>query len=223
MNKEETTLTLTSSPTQVTGPVTVSAVLKEDGITPIAGRTVAFTAGTAAGSGVTNASGVATAILTLTPGQYTLTASFAGDSFYVPAMANTQTLYSYQATSFVIWGGNNPSLAQAVPLGQDFNFWGAQWWKQVAAGDYQSNASFKGYANAVSSAGWTSDPGNSSSPPATVASYIGVIVATHAAKNGSVESGNIAEIVVLRVDSPATYAPDPGHPGSGVVVAVAQQ
>lgn len=217
---EETTLAITSSNTLPTGAVIVSAVLKEDGTTPIAGRTVTFSAGSVTANGTTNGSGVATATLALAPGAYTLNANFAGDPFYLPAKAVAQTLFVFQPTQFVIWGGNAPNVADAVKVGQDYNFWGAQWEKQVTAGDYQSNGSFKGYAEHVSGTTWTSAPGDSSNPPASVATYISVIVATHIAKDGSVESGNIVERVVLKVDNPAGYQPDPGHPGSGVMVAV---
>jgi len=216
---EETTLKITSSNTLATSAVNVSAVLKEDGTPPIAGRTVTFSAGSATATGTTDASGVATATLALAPGAYTLTASFTSDGYYKPA-TDTQTVYVYQPTQFVIWGGNAPSLADAVKVGQDYKFWGAQWAKQVTAGDFQANNSFKGYAEQVSGKTWTSDPGNSSDPPASVASYISVIVTTHVAKKGPVESGDIVEIVVLKVDDPAGYQPNPGHSGTGVMVAI---
>jgi hypothetical protein len=217
---EETALSITSSNTLPDGSVVVSANLTEDGVTPIAGRTVTFTAGGATGTGTTDSSGNATATLDLSPGQYTLNASFAGDSYYLPSDATAQTLYVYQPTQFLIWGGNNPDLSQAVVTGQDYTFWGAQWAKQVTAGDYQANNSFKGYADVVSGNTWTSSPGNSSNPPSSVGSYIGVIVTTQTDKTGSSLSGNIAELVVLRVDDPAAYQPNPGHPASGVAVAI---
>ena len=50
----------------------------------------------------------------------------------------------------------------------------------MQGGSYDSNASFKGYAEKVSGATWTTDPGNSaSSKPARILSYISVMVATH--------------------------------------------
>jgi hypothetical protein len=55
-----------------------------------------------------------------------------------------------------------------------------------------------------------------------VATYISVIVTTSATKTGNVESGNIAETVVLKVDNPGGYRPNPGSPGSGILVAVLQ-
>jgi uncharacterized repeat protein (TIGR01451 family) len=134
-------------------------------------------------------------------------------------------LLVYQESQFVIWGGNPPipsGQPANVTTGQDYNFWGAQWWKQVVGGDYTSNASFKGYADDVDRIGgtWTSKPGNSSRPPDSVGTYISVIVATRATKQGSEESGNIAEIAILKVDNPSAYGPNPGHSGSGVVIAI---
>ena len=55
---------------------------------------------------------------------------------------------------------------------------------------------------------------------ASVGSYTGVIVTTSAAKSGSTYAGNVAHVVVLRVDDPAGYAPNPGHGGTGVMVAL---
>ena len=117
----------------------------------------------------------------------------------------------YQPASFVIWGGNTPGLA----LGQYVNFWGSQWASQVTGGDYQANPSFKGYAiPAATPVGiceptahtsgsplldascWTSKPGNSK-PPATLPAYVGVIVSTSIAKQGSTIYGNIAALVVV--------------------------
>lgn len=220
VNREETALAITSTNALATGSVVVKARLQEDGSQPISGRTVSFHAGGVAGSGTTDSSGVATATLSLSPGSYTLTADFAGDTYYLSSEATAQTLTVYQPTQFVIWGGNAPNLADAVKVGQDFTFWGAQWAKQVTGGDFRANNSFKGYADTVTGTTWTSRPGNSSNPPANVASYISVIVATQAAKNGSVESGNVAEIAVLKVDDPSGYEPNPGHPASGAVVAI---
>jgi len=154
-----------------------------------------------------------------------LSASFAGDGFYKSATAATQTLSVYQPSTFVIWGGNLPIPAGQpanVTVGRDYTFWGAQWAKQVQSGSFQANATFKGYATSASGVTWTSDPGASSGPPSRVASYIGALVATSATKSGNVESGDVAETVVLKVDNPAAYRPNPGSPGSGVLVAVVQ-
>jgi hypothetical protein len=55
-----------------------------------------------------------------------------------------------------------------------------------------------------------------------VASYLGVIVATQITLDpttGTI-SGNVAERLVLRLDNPSGYQPDPGVQSSGVLVAI---
>lgn len=102
-------------------------------------------------------------------------------------------------------------------------WWGAQWWKK----DPFSNgtlapASFKGFekSDPLPACGdtWTTRPGNSPHPPATVPAVMAVIVASHVTKKGSVINGNILHIVL--VDTRAGYGPNPGHPGTGVIVGV---
>lgn len=207
-----TSLSITSSATLSSGGVKVTASLVEQ-LTgaAIPGETVTFVAGAATGSGISNP---ASATLSLANGRYVLGASFAGDNNYSASSAS-QTLIAYQPSSFVVWGGN----AGGVQVGADLNFWGAQWSSQVISGNYSAGSSFKGFANAVSTDGttWTSPPGNSSQPPASVGQYIGVIVSTSATKSGNTISGNIAKVVILKVDDPSAYASDPGHPASGVV------
>lgn len=220
IGKIPTTLVLTSPANlQISGQgtVTVTAKLTTLGGTPLAGKTVTFSVGGVSASGTTAANGVATATLTLPSEQYALTASFAGDNNHLPSAAAAQTIIAYQLTRFVIWGGN----VGGVATGKTYQFWGAQWAKQVTGGDYRANNSFKGYADILSPDGktWTASPGGSGNPPATVAPYIGVIVATQATKDGATTSGNVEKIVILKVDAPASYQPNPGHAGLGVLVA----
>ncbi|HEY5110760.1 MAG TPA: MBG domain-containing protein [Acidimicrobiales bacterium] len=210
-----TTLVITSSPTLLNGVVRVTASVTEN-LTgnPVNAGTVTFSAG--ASSATANAPGFS-AQLTLVNGVYTLNAVFGADSNYVGS-SSSQTLYAYQAANFVVWGANSAG----VKIGADLNFWGSQWSKQVTGGSYGAGASFKGYASSVNSIAktWSTSPGNSSVPPTSVAQYIGVIVTTNATKSGSTISGNIAEIVILKVDNPAGYSNDPGHPASGVVQSI---
>ena len=46
---------------------------------------------------------------------------------------------------------------------------------------------------------------------------MGVVVTSSVSKSGSQVAGDIVRIVVVRTD--AGYAPKPGHPGTGTVVA----
>jgi probable HAF family extracellular repeat protein len=218
VTKEETVLTIGSSPAQPNASqVTLRATLSEDGQVPIAGRTITFLTNGLSATGITDANGVATTMLALPVGKYALTVAFGSDAYYMAATAS-QTLYVYQPTQFVIWGGNAPNLSDAIRVGQDYLFWGPEWASQVTGGDFQANPAFKGYADQVTGATWETRPANSSRPPDSVASYIGVIVATHVRRQGATTTGNVAELVVLQVDNPSNYKPDPGHVGTGVMV-----
>jgi hypothetical protein len=119
--------------------------------------------------------------------------------------------------SFVV-GDNNSSNGTAV------TYWGAQWAKQNSLSGGGANASFKGFTQTEGTpscgTGWHSDPGNSSGPPAgPLPAYMGVIVSSSIGKNGSDISGDTAHIVVVKTDP--GYAPNPGHAGTGTVIAQA--
>lgn len=107
-------------------------------------------------------------------------------------------------------------------IGNDVNFWGAQWWKNnVMSGltsPGASRASFKGFATRaklVCGGAWESRPGNSSDPPATIASDIAVVVTSTVVKDGPNLGGDIKQIVVVHQDG--GYGPNPGHAGNGTV------
>src|SRR5262249_15401615 len=111
-------------------PQPVSAVLTDPlGGAPIANETVTFRVGTVQAQAVTNAQGIAATTLTLgadqTTGPTAIQVSFAGDSLYKPSLGGAPVTV-YLSTSFVVWGGN----PGGVRLGQDVNFWGAQWANQ---------------------------------------------------------------------------------------------
>ncbi|MBI2185846.1 MAG: MBG-2 domain-containing protein [Acidobacteria bacterium] len=200
-------------------PVSVSLV-EQIGGRAVAGKVVSVSAAGTTAQATTNDSGMATAQLPLAIGEYVVNGEFARDENYLPATTSTpQGLYVYQPTQFVIWGGNAPSLETAVRVGDRYLFWGAQWAKQVAAGSDGANESFKGYADRVSGTQWSATGGASSAPPAAISTYVGVIVTTQTARNRSDTVGNIAEIVVLKVDDVHGYAPNPGHSATGVMVA----
>jgi hypothetical protein len=101
-------------------------------------------------------------------------------------------------------------------------FWGAQWSKLNGLSGGAAPSSFKGFAkNPTSPAcgvGWSTDPGNSAPPPpGPLPAYMGVLVTSSATKSGSQISGNTPQIVVVKTN--LGYAPDPGHAGTGKVVA----
>jgi len=95
---EETTLTYTGPTKAANGtPLTLSGVLREDGTTPIGGRTVTFTIGSGGSAqsctGTTDATGAASCTIASVnqAGGATsipVSAVFAGDAFYLPASAS---------------------------------------------------------------------------------------------------------------------------------------
>jgi hypothetical protein len=106
--------------------------------------------------------------------------------------------------------------------GTGVTFWGARWWKLNTLSDGAAPASFKGFAENPTTpscgTGWSTDPGNSTPPPAgPLPAYMGVIVTSSTDKAGDKISGNTVQIVVVKTDP--GYANDPGHPGTGTVVA----
>jgi uncharacterized repeat protein (TIGR01451 family) len=218
---------ITSSPSQQLiqqgGTATLTAVLTDpDGGAPIAGKPVTITLGSGAGSqscpATTDLSGTATCSIspvTVAQGPQSITDSFAGDTFYVAA-SNTQS-----------------ALIYAFPPGGDFavgdktatgtvTFWGAQWFFANTLSGGIPPSAFKGFENStpVPACGatiWTTSGGASPPPPATIPTYMGVIVTSNVAKSGRTISGNIVHIVVVKTDP--GYAPDAGSTGTGTMVA----
>ena len=104
--------------------------------------------------------------------------------------------------------------------GTSVEFWGADWSTVNALSGGPAPDAFKGFAyNSLQSCGgsWSASPGNSSRPPATLPSYMGVIASTTVGKSGSAISGDGPVIVVVKTNP--GYANDPGHAGTGTVVA----
>ena len=217
---EETTTTYTGVTGYVANgsTVTLSAVLKEDGVTPIAGRTLNLTLGSQSCADVTNGSGFAscTVVVSQPVGPGTVTATFAGDGYYLPSNdGNSVFVYSFApgGGAFVV---GNLSDTGAV------TFWGAQWWKVNSLSGGTAPASFKGYAKSPArpscGTAWSTDPGNSAPPPAgPLPTYMAVLVTSTTTKSGSQINGNTPHIVLVKTNS--GYDANPGHAGTGTVIA----
>ena len=204
------------------GSALLVGALREDGQAPIPGRAVSFTLGSGAGAqscaAATDASGNAACVIRpvdqpLGPGQ--VSAAFSGDGFYRPASATAATMVFavLPAGAFVI---GDPASGKSV------TFWSSQWANLNFPSDMGAPSSFKGFAGTVAATGcgssWSSRPGDSAEPPASLPAYMAVIVAGSVVKSGSAISGNTASMVIVKTDS--GYAPDPGHAGTGTVVGV---
>lgn len=111
---------------------------------------------------------------------------------------------------------------QNAAIGSQVTFWGAQWWKDNSLSGGPAPAAFKGFVDsgepATCGQPWTSDPGNSSHPPAEVGDTVEAIVSSQITKTGSIISGDTTEVVTIAVDP--GYAGNPGHPGTGTVVGI---
>jgi hypothetical protein len=135
----------------------------------------------------------------------------------VGALALTFVAPAAADGSFVI-GDQNAALGTSV------TFWGAQWWKLNPLSTGSAPAAFKGFANTpsgppVCGSAWSTDPGNSSEPPAgPLPELIEVIVSTEITKSGQTISGDTHEVVLVLTEP--GYAANPGHAGTGTVVAV---
>ena len=143
-------------------------------------------------------------------------AEFAGDAFYLPSSdgANTIVFAFLASGSFVV---GDQSATGAV------TFWGSTWSKVNSLSGRAAPDAFKGFAATTSvkppacGSTWTTGPGNSSDPPATIPAYMAVLVAGSIQKSGSTISGNVPSIVIVQTNP--GYGPNPGHAGTGMVVA----
>lgn len=149
-------------------------------------------------------------------GTYTVTAKYGGTDVYRPSSDSTSVLvYAFApgGGSFVV---GDKSASGSV------TFWGAQWSKTNSLSGGAAPDAFKGFAlnPSVPQCGgtWSTDPGNSSPPPAgPLPAYMAVIVTSSSSKSGATISGNTVAIVIVQTN--AGYKNDPGHAGTGTVVA----
>lgn len=207
------------------GRLTVSGTLMpvNAGEQDLSGLPVVFTIGGQFCTGTTNAQGDAGCAIDklVSPalGPVEVTAAFAGNSAYKPANGGGQAIvFSFSARGVFVIGDNN-----AVP-GNTVTFWGAQWSKANSLSSGAAPASFKGFAGTsggvypVCGIDWTTGSGNSTAPPASVPSYLAVLVTDGVTKSGNDVSGKITKIIVVKTDP--GYGPDPALTGMGTVVGV---
>jgi large repetitive protein len=129
------------------------------------------------------------------------------------------TVFAYaNGGNFVVGDQTVGSLDKATGL--QVTFWGAQWAKSNQLSGGSAPASFKGFEDSQPKAAcgqsWTTDPGNSSSPPSSVPGYIAVIVSSTIGKSGSTISGDTQHVVIVKTN--AGYGANPGQAGTGTIV-----
>src|SRR5262249_6531975 len=143
-------------------------------------------------SGVTDATGkAACTIIPAQPlGPGTVKDSFAGDAFYLPASASASTVqFAFLTSGGFVLGD------QSAAIGTTQEFWGAQWANLNGLSGGAAPDSFKGFAENLSSeppkcgVSWATRGGDSSDPPATIPTYMGVLVSSAVDKSGATISG----------------------------------
>jgi hypothetical protein len=204
-----TTATVTATFTNSCGqPLSNVAVQFAATAGPNAGRS---------GTGTTDANGVATfSYSSLVTGTDTLRASVTNIAGTISSNPVTVTWVAFAPGG----GGFVISDLKDIAGGQVY-WWGAQWWKNDHLSSGLAPASFKGFEKSNLSPWcgqtWSTRPGNSPKPPRTVPGMMAVIVSSHISKKGPVISGDIVHIVLVHTNP--GYGPNPGHKGTGTIVA----
>ena len=151
-------------------------------------------------------------------GFYTMTVDISDAGGYQTSARTRLLTYTFSPT-----GGNFVISSKALGA-SPVTFWSSDWAHQNGL---TNTLAFKGYANTPANASavnctsarnWsTSNGGNSPVPPATVPAFMSVLVSPTVTPVGSGYSGAASKIVVVHTN--AGYAPSPGHPGTGTIVA----
>jgi hypothetical protein len=225
VTKEQTATVYTGPLVIANGlPVTLAGNLFEDDLTPISGRTLTLSVGSQSCTGTTGSDGIASCVIPTVSsplGQVTVKANFAGDAYYLPSSeSKTAIVFAFPERGDFVLGDS--AVATAGPT-TTLTYWGAQWQTQNGASSGVAVPPFKGFAATLTltpptcGATWSTQPGTSSKPVATVPAYMGVAVASAVTQSGSTISGNIVQIVVIKTDP--GYVPDPSYTGTGTLVA----
>jgi Bacterial Ig-like domain (group 1) len=121
-------------------------------------------------------------------------------------------------------GGNFVIGDGKAALSTNVTFWGAQWSKKNTLSGGSAPAAFKGFENSPSTlpacgTSWSTGPGNSPKPPAgPLPSFMAVLVSSSISQSGSTITGDTPHIVIVQTNP--GYAANPGHAGTGTVVAI---
>jgi PKD repeat protein len=243
IKKEETTVTYTG-PTVIlagSGISMLTATLVEDGANDIdgdggaaapspSGQTVKLSLGTQSCTGTTDSSGKVSCNLssvTVPLGPEPVKAEFAGDAYYQASSDTGKTAIVFAFPSRGVFTLGDSTVATATPSTTVY-WWSDSWSSLNSLSGGIAPFAFKGFDSIATSlptqspanvcgTTFTTLPGNSPPPTSGVPSYMGVLVSGAVTNSGNNISGNWGRIVVVKTDP--GYAPNPGHPGTGKIVA----
>jgi hypothetical protein len=245
VNKEETALTYTGSlhPVANGQSATLAATLAdpadqtegESAAAPLAGETVTLALGSQSCTGTTAADGTVSCTIASVKqptGFQPVSVSFGGDGSYLPSADSSRQVlvFSYlgAAGAFVLGDQTVSGATSSTTV----TWWGSDWTSTNSLSTGPAPTAFKGYAPSFSQNGvatatptcgasysFDSTGGNSSAPPpaSSVPPYMAVVVTSQVTQSGSIITGNIRKIVIVKTDP--GYAPNVGHAGTGTIVA----
>ena len=232
ITREETTLTYTGPTVILQGAsgVTLSARLLEDGTSPPvpSGQSITLSVGGQSCTGTTGSAGNASCIVTFVGalGPEPISAIFAGDAYYLPS-SDTASAIVFAFPSRGAFSLGDATVAGAGPS-TTVTWWSHSWSNVNSMTGGLGPDSYKGFDGVVrhlpttspaDSCGttFTTNPGNSTPPTGDVPTYMGVLVNGSVSQSGSTISGQWSKIVVVRTDP--GYGSNPGHDGTGTIVA----
>jgi uncharacterized repeat protein (TIGR01451 family) len=229
VNREETTTTYTGPTVIAQGnPVTLAASLLEDGTTgpSPSGQNVTLSVGSQSCVGIADPSGNVNCTIpnvTVALGPQPLAAVFGGDTYYLPSSDTSKQATVFAFPSRGDFAIGDITSASATPS-TVVTFWASDWYLRNQLSGGVAPTDFKGFTATLSSnppvcgGSWITRTGNSPPPPnGPLPSYMGVIVTSSVSKSGSSLTGNIVHIVVVTTNP--GYQPNPGHNGTGKIVA----
>lgn len=152
-------------------------------------------------------------------GMYTVTTSIVDAGGSKTSTTCKTLVYAFPRHGTFVLGDKTVASAGTSTV----NWWGSQWAKNNALSGGSAPNSMKGFAEHPSSSppvcggGYRTDPGEASEPPDHVPSYMAVVVSSQISKSHDDILGDIRKIVIVKTDP--GYRDDPGHRGTGVIVA----
>jgi len=201
------------------GTATIAAhLVRSDSNVVLPGQDVTFTInGNPACTARTQSDGNASCTLSLAPGSYTISRSFAGAGpFQSSSVAGTLIVFAYLSQGAFVISDPNATVSNSV------TFFDAKNWPTLNPLTPSAPNGFQGFADTLSwtpptcpTAGTWTLSGNVPLPVGPLPSYMAVLATTSASKMGNAITGNVTKIVVVQV---AGYT---SGTGTGTVVRVA--